>query len=700
MTSPLELLPNTYRAFFSAFPSLTIAQKQLIRPVLNGEDIILQATTGAGKTEAVLAPATEKLMMDRDHFTIIYIVPTRALALDMNRRVKLIYKTLGLKSGIRTGDGKELRDATANLLIMTPESLDVLLGSQNQNNKYFLKHVRIIIIDEVHVFIHNDRGRQLSYLHRRLTMQSIGSLQTIALSATIDNSEDIMKLFNLKKPPFYYNKSVVKAMQPCWVHIQDEENEMPLLFDDLYHRWGCKKLLVFTNSRNKCERLFDILNQNGVFSKKVSIHYSNLSTQERKLVEKSFRDQKMGVCIATSTLELGIDIGDVDGVVLMGPPPSTMAFLQRIGRGNRRRQQNNFWGICYGQDAGLQLVRFLAFFELAKEHKVEKCFCLENYSVLFQQILSCLYAKKVLSKDSLKLLFKDKAEDLSSIFDHMLANNWLKLTKHSGIYDGGWRYFSSLKRRRIWSNFPPNYDEYEVILDHEKIAILPLSIVKQFDVGDIIKLTGKTLKILKINEKKTAFEVLVENSKQAASKELVWIGSGYPISFEVAQKMSIILQDNFTPQGLLSRTSRLLKNERQKIAGSVEQANGILIHQLENGMYRYETFLGSIANYTLCHIIRSQFASKLDNLNKLFVNFDEIGFECNKMISFKSLKIPYTAQLFLEWISFHLYLFKDARSWNAWMHQLPEKYQQKEIISHFYDPRILEYFYRYHSEPI
>ena len=80
----------------------------------------------------------------------------------------------------------------------------------------------------------------------------------------------------------------------------------------------------------------------------------------------------MAVCIATSTLELGIDIGDVDGVVLMGPPPSTMAFLQRIGRGNRRQQHINFWGICYGQNAGMQLVRFLAFFELAKENQVEK----------------------------------------------------------------------------------------------------------------------------------------------------------------------------------------------------------------------------------------------------------------------------------------------------------------------------------------
>ena len=240
MISPLELLPNTYRAFFSGFSTLTTAQKQLIQPILNGEDVVLQASTGAGKTEAVLAPATEKLMTHPNHFTIVYIVPTRALALDMNRRIKPIYKKLGLKSGIRTGDGKHLRDAKPHLLIMTPESLDVMLGSQNQDNKYFLKHVHMMIIDEVHVFLHDDRGHQLSYLHRRLAMQSIGSLQTIALSATIDDAEDIMRFFNLKKTAFYYKQSVARKLQPCWVHIEDEERELTLFFDDLYRRRAVK----------------------------------------------------------------------------------------------------------------------------------------------------------------------------------------------------------------------------------------------------------------------------------------------------------------------------------------------------------------------------------------------------------------------------------------------------------------------------
>lgn len=695
MASPLELLPNTYRAFFSAFSGLTAAQKQLIQPILKGEDVILQASTGSGKTEAVLAPATEKLLTHPSYFTIVYIVPTRALALDMNRRIKPIYNKLGLKSGIRTGDGKHFRDAQPHLLIMTPESLDVMLGSSNQDNKHFLKHVQIIIIDEVHLFLHDDRGYQLSYLHRRLAMQSAGPLQTVALSATIDDAEDIARFFNLKKSAFYYKQSVARALQPCWVHIEDEGRELPLFFDDLHRRSGCQKILVFANSRKKCEQLYDLLDQEGFFYKKVFLHYSNLSTQERKFIETSFRDRKTAVCIATSTLELGIDIGDVDGVVLIGPPPSTMAFLQRIGRGNRRQQHINFWGVCSGPKAGMQLVRFLALFELAKENQVEKWLCSENYSVLFQQILSCLYAKKTLSKDSLGLLFKEKSDHLSAIFHQMADGNWLRPTKQPGIYEGGWRYFSSLKKRQIWSNFPPTDEEYDVILDHEKIAVLPLLTVKQLKIGDLIQLTGKVLKILQIEEKKASLEVWVEESDEAADKELLWVGFGSPTPFEVAQKMGAILLGKFTPQGLLNRTQRLLEKAREQMNRSVEQPNGIRAHQMTNGTYRYETFLGSAANYILYRLVEKQFSSKIEGLS---VGFDEIGLECNEWLPFDSLKIPHTAEQFQEWISLQLPMLKGSFSWNSWLHWLPEELQQKEISSRLHDPRVLKQFQRYHSE--
>lgn len=682
MTSPLEQLPNTYRAFFGNFPTLTSAQKQLIPPILKGRDIILQAGTGTGKTEAVLAPATENLIQNRGEYTIIYIVPTRALALDMNRRIKPIYQRLGLKAGIRTGDGKHLKGRNPDLLIMTPESLDVLLGTQNQEDKHFLKHVRAMIIDEVHVFIDNERGYQLAYLICRLERQFGVRLQIMALSATMTCAADVVQFFKLKTNVFCCMQPANRELQPHWVHLEDEE--LTPFFDDLYLRWGCKKILVFANTRKRCEELYNLLNQKGRFSQQLLLHYSNLSTKERKVVESSFRDRKMGVCIATTTLELGIDIGDVDGTVLMGPPPSTMAFLQRIGRSNRRQKCVKFWGVCQGVRASQQLVKFLALFEFAKENRIEQAVPTESFSVLFQQIVSCIYAKKLVSENALGSLFQQNRKDLGCIFAHMLSHNWLKGTKHLQLYEGGWRFYSLLKRRAIWSNFPPTEEEYNVIFEQETVAILFSSTVKQLKVGDRIQLMGKILKVLEIIERETVREIWVEESDQEATKELLWAGFGAPTSFTLAQKMGEILLDSSLPQGLFKRTRKLLEKERAKLQSSFEEPNGVRVHQLSNGTYRYETFLGTVGNFILYHLVKE---AKIDGLS---VHFDELGIESNEWIPFNTLRIPLTAQQFQEWGFSHLPLLRASFPWNSWLHWLPEEYQQQEINSKLLDPKVVD----------
>jgi replicative superfamily II helicase len=693
-TSPLEQLPNTYRPFFGRFSALTAAQKALIRPVLDGQDVILQAGTGSGKTEAILAPATERLVTSPDPFTILYVVPTRALALDMNRRITFLYRQLGLRAGFRTGDGKTLRDRKPHLLILTPESLDVLIGSQNEDNRYFLKHLRILIFDEAHIFLKSARGKQLSYLRHRLEMQAAGALQTVALSATIPNLEEVAVFFKLKNV-FYYRESAVRKLQSHWVHLEDEAQELVPFFDDLSLRWGCRKLLVFANSRKKCEQLLDLLNQEGFFSKHVLLHYSNLSTKERRAIECSFRNNKRSVCIATSTLEMGIDIGDVDGVVLVGPPPSAMAFLQRIGRANRRHDYVNFWGICQGAYAGRQLLQFLAMFELSQEGQMEQYPTANHYSVLFQQVLSCLYARKRISQASLDLLFNEEIEACRSIFDNMAAGSWLMPMRQPGLYTGGWRYVRALRQQQIWSNFPPTEEEYEVILGREKIAVLPLSAVRQLEIGNLIQLTGRVLKILQIEEKKTSREVWVEESDAAAEKELLWIGLEAPISFEVAQKMGAILSEKRELPGLFNRTRRLLEEERNRIEEARFSPRGFRAHRLANGAFRYETFLGSIGNLIIYHLIKTQLLPQIKGLS---VRFDELGIECNKWIPFESLKFPDRVSSFQEWVSSHLSLLRETFSWNSWIRYLPNDYQCKEISSHLLDMRILAHFERYGEE--
>ena len=107
--SPLLQLPNTYRAFFGAFSSLRPFQREVIGPILNGQDVILQAATGSGKTEAVLAPCLERVVTTAGAEAVLYIVPTRALVHDLRRRLEpIIHERLELRLGVRTGDVKRV----------------------------------------------------------------------------------------------------------------------------------------------------------------------------------------------------------------------------------------------------------------------------------------------------------------------------------------------------------------------------------------------------------------------------------------------------------------------------------------------------------------------------------------------------------------------------------------------------------------
>ena len=139
-----------------------------------------------------------------------------------------------------------------------------------------------------------------------------------------------------------------------------------------------------------------------------------------------FQRRAQALCIATSTLELGIDIGDVDAVVLYEPPESVTTFVQRLGRANRHTRLHVFWGICRGPRAGEQLLQFLALCRLAQQGVVEMVRPSHLPSVLVQQVLSCLYAHKTLSIATLQALFPHQAELLARLLPVLEERHWLR----------------------------------------------------------------------------------------------------------------------------------------------------------------------------------------------------------------------------------------------------------------------------------
>lgn len=706
--SLLNLLPNTYRAFYGAFASLHQIQIQAIEPVLSGSDLIIQSRTGSGKTEAVLAPCIEQVIQSKCEKAILYIVPTKALAIDLERRLKpVLQDRLGLNLSIRTGDVKRKGGHRPDMLLTTPESLDVALGSANPDVREFIKRLRIIIIDEVHPFLETYRGRQLACLLIRLQLRTGSVLQKVAISATIADPDKIIKFFDFSSNTVKLITSANREIIPYLVHIKDDETEFTALVNDLSAKWNYRKILIFTNSRACCDRLFNLLNQQGHFKNICELHYSNLKFKERKNVEKRFRIQERSLCIATSTLELGIDIGDVDAVVLYEPPDSVSAFLQRIGRANRRQKNINFWGICRGENTGGQLLRFLGLINLSRQGIIESSLPKELYSVLIQQILSCLYEKKQISLLALQNLYPRYNEVLKDIFREMSEQSWLK-EKNNQLFQGGWRYRDYLLEYKIWSNFPESEQNYILELSGESIADLPASLVKNLEIGDRVQIAGKRIKVVEITTGEQKY-LRALPSVILDDKDLIWLGSGFKISYEVAQAIKDILVSpkqimNNDTFNLFSRTKQLFEYELTCYERVVKLANGMELTRKTNGYYQYRTYLGSIGNLILQRTIEYELCPKhkLSEENELSdedegfaVEFDEIGVTCSHLIDFQLLDLPLDKQAFSAWIEIHKKALLALFSLNIYYQFLPIELKIQELTDFIFDPRLAEAFLVY-----
>lgn len=667
--SPLFKLPNTFRAFYGAFHTLQAAQHEAITPILEGKDLILQSATGTGKSEAVLAPCIERVIQSNREATLLYIIPTRALAVDLKRRFEPIIKErLGLNLSIRTGDVKQSKGSRPDIMFTTPESLDVMLGSTNQTIRTFLNCVGCVIIDEVYPLIYTYRGVHLDHLIIRLERRNVLSskkyrhIQRIAMSATIADVNNLIDAFNFLPIPdtCYIQTAVNRDISAHLVHLKKEEVEFSAFLNDLHDKWNYNKILLFTNSRGACDRLFGIINKTGRFKGVSEIHYSNLKPAERKQTEERFLKKSRALCIATSTLELGIDIGDVDAVILYEPPDSVSAFLQRIGRANRRKKRLNFWGVCQGEGASIQVVRFLALLNLARQGIVESQTPKLLPSVIAQQIISCLYEKKQISLASVEDLFRNRATFLgktaysnsvvlSNLFESLEKKRWIKKSFVSGLYSGGLQYGKHLTEYKIWGNFPESEEDYSLELTTttspsiiRSIADIPVSIVRQINVEEKIDIAGRCLKIISINH--DAKRILAVLAASKPDKEILWFGMGAHVSFEVAQMMQNILKnisnnqkqteknlnfnndneieiDNHNKIGndnhneidndimydpsLLSRTRTLFEKEINKNKNGVTLDNGVEVILTPKFTYLYRTYLGSLGNLVLEWSIRN-----------------------------------------------------------------------------------------------
>jgi ATP-dependent Lhr-like helicase len=332
--------------------SPTPVQSAAIPVILSGAHVLIIAPTGFGKTEAALFPIFTKMLESQgEGVKALYITPLRSLNRDLLRRLFVLADRLGLSIAVRHSDTSEaerriLASRPPDLLITTPESLQILLLHRRLRRS--LRNVRFVVVDEVHELVGSKRGVQLAVGLERL-VELAGEFQRVGLSATVGDLNlvagflggmgrrvEVVDVSGEKK----YEIDVVLPTPTDEDYVDAEKlDAAPEAVARVrkvaeYIKSARGTVLIFTNTRDGAEFLASRLKRH--LGDLVEVHHSSLSREHRVSVEEKLKRGELKAVVATSSLELGIDIGDIELVIQYGSPRQTSKLVQRVGRSGHR----------------------------------------------------------------------------------------------------------------------------------------------------------------------------------------------------------------------------------------------------------------------------------------------------------------------------------------------------------------------------
>ncbi len=374
--------------------SLRPVQELAGEALLAGDNAIILAPTAGGKTEASVFPLLSGLVERAPHGVgLLYVAPIKALLNNQAERLGLYTEMVGLRRCVWHGDTtdherRQFRREPTELLMTTPESLEVMLVSPRMDEHQLFGDLRAIIIDEVHAVAGTDRGAHLMSVLERLASASRHDVQRVGLSATVGNPEAILSWLQgssergarVVDPP--HQPSVRRLMVVHRLALPEHARLAVRVAQG-------QKSLFFCQSRAVAEAVAEHLRRAGTA---VFVHHSAISQEERELAEERFHHGDDACIVCTSTLELGIDVGDLDRVMQSEAPGTVSSFLQRMGRtGRREGQEANTTFFC---SAGETVLQAVALIELAKQGWVESVPVQRRcWPVLIHQLLAMALAK-------------------------------------------------------------------------------------------------------------------------------------------------------------------------------------------------------------------------------------------------------------------------------------------------------------------
>lgn len=591
-------------------------QDQVIPAVLNGDHVLVIAPTAGGKTEAAILPLLSKMLSeDWRELSTLYLCPIKALLNNLHARLSRYATLVGRTCAVWHGDtlqseririGREPPD----ILLTTPESLEVMLVSRKTDALGMLGQVRVVVVDELHAFAGDDRGWHMLSVLQRVSKMAGRELQRIGLSATVGNPDALLQW--LKSGGTGHGRVIVPA------ESANQRTDVQLDFvgsianaatviSRMHHG---EKRLVFVDSRSRAEEIGSQLRQLEV---KTFVTHSSLSKDQRTRAESAFASENNCVIVATSALELGIDVGDLDRVVQIDAPARVASVLQRMGRTGRR--SDTIRNCLFLATTRQSLLRAAGLIELWKSGFVEPVTPPPRpFHVFAQQIMALALQHGGLERRAWRnwiglvpafAVLSDM--DADEILDHMIAREilWeeggILWFGRKGESEFGYRNFMDLLSVFTAEPlFAVKCGQSELGFVHE------LSFASAKGNEQTLLLGGRSWKVTHIDwKRRVAFVEPVET--QGRSR---WLGQGQAMSYDLCQSIRRVLAtDEDSP--LWSQRARTEMAEARAEYPWVQETETTVI-QGPVGL-TWWTFGGDRANAALSRRLGEAISSPVEN---------------------------------------------------------------------------------------